>query len=363
MAINTSSQLGPALTQRFALKLAHQYNRETVLASEIGVEADGIGNAKNVAWDVVLPDLYAGLGQQAGNFTEGTPMDPTEFTTDTIAPAILPWGQYRNGFAVTEMEFLQAFASVGGGPVGTTSGIFAERVLSAASTLMSLQNKDLWTGTGSGTGGKPCIVGFMGGALSGPGSTYATVNRTNYPSFSGNFLANGGVGRPLTFNLLSQLETNIFIASGQKPTKIVASPNVWREYSNLFEPLRRFNDDINVYSTSTDVLMWRGIPVIRDKDGYEGDGYGSLLMINENYVTKTYLPFPGMLSELDTAKARVEMGKGFNGKEFTPTGVPFRIVPLFRDGDYFRFMLTSYVQLKVTRPNTCGYITDITINP
>ncbi len=364
MAVDISTDVAAALSQRFAADIKRQYNRETVLAAELSSEGAVQGNAKNVAWDVVLGDSYNGFGQTANAYNEGTDVSAAEKTTDTIAPAILPWGLYRNAFSVSDHEFDTAFVS-GGSATQASVGLLKERILSATTKLASLENLDLWSGTGSATSGvyvgAPNIIGFLGGALANSG-TYAGISVANYPSWSGNVLANGGVPRPLTFDLLSQLETNIFVACGQKPTKIVASPNVWRKYSALFEPLRRFNDAQNVYSTSTDVLMWRGIPIIRDKDGVEAAGAGTLLMINENYVTKAYLP-PSQNSREDVWKVQDESLKGSNGApgQMTDTSVPVRIIPLARTGDYMNFMVKSTVQLKITRRNTCGYISDINI--
>lgn len=364
MAIDVSTDVATALSQRFQKDIARQYNRETVLAAELPSEGAVQGNAKNVAWDVVLGDSFNGFGQTANAYNEGTAMAAGEFTTDAIAPAILPWGLYRNGFSVSDHEFDMAFVS-GGTAVEASVSLLRERILSATSKLASQENVDLWNGTGSATSGvyvgAPNIIGFLGGALANSG-TYAGLSVSNYPSWGGNVLSNGGVARPLTFDLLAQLETNIFVACGQKPKKIVCSPNVWRKYSALFEPLRRFNDDQNVYSTSTDVLMWRGIPVIRDKDGYEFNGAGTLLMLNTDYVSKAYLP-PSQVSRQDVWKVQDESLKGSNGKQgdFTDMSVPVRIIPLARTGDYMNFMVKSTVQLKVTRRNANGYISDIAI--
>ena len=60
-------------------------------------------------------------------------------------------------------------------------------------------------------------------------------------------MANGGVARPLTFDLMAQMESEIFNACSEKPDLIICSTNVWRKYSMLFEPLHRFNDDKSVY--------------------------------------------------------------------------------------------------------------------
>ena len=363
MAIDVSSDIAAALSQRFAAKIARQYNRVTHLASALPSEGAVQGNAKNVAWDVVLGDLYNGFGQEASAYNEATAMSSAEFTTDTIAPAILPWGLYRDGFSVSDQEFDEAFVS-GGTATAASVKLLEERILSATSKLASLENQDLWSGTGTATSGvyvgAPNIIGLFGGALAASG-TYAGISVANYPSWGSNVLANGGIPRPLTFDLMAQLESEIFNACSEKPNLIVASTNVWRKYSDLFEPLRRFNDDKKMYDTSVDELEWRGIRIIRDKDAPEVNGAGCMVFLNTNHCSKVYLP-PSQASRADVWMVRDDSLKGFNGdSSFTDMSVPVRIIPLARTGDYMNFMVKSTVQFKVSRRNALGTIADISI--
>ncbi len=364
MAIDTSVDIANALSQRFRPDIARQYNRVTMLATALGSEGAVRGNAKNVAWDVVLGDGYNGFGQTANAYNEGTPMEAAEFTTDSVAPAILPWGLYRNGFSVSDQEFDEAFADIGGAATAINSGLLRERILSATSKLASQENVDFWTGTGTATTGvyvgAPNIIGLFGGALANSG-TYAGLSVSNYPSWGSNVLANGGVPRPLTLDLFAQLETEIFNACSEKPNLIVMSSNVWRKYNVLFEPERRFNDAQSSYNTSVDSLMWRGIRIIRDKDAPEANGSGCLVMLNTNHITKCYLP-PSDMSRADVWKVQDQSLQGFNGDAtFTDTSMPVRIIPLARTGDYMNFMIKSTCQLKVTRRNALGTISDISI--
>ena len=362
MALDTSADIASALSQRFASDIARQYNRVTHLAAALKSEGAVQGNAKNVAWDVVLGDSYNGFGQDALAFPEGTAMASTEFTTDSIVPAVLPWGLYRNGFSVTDHEFDMAVVS-GGSATAVSVGLLRERILSATGKLASLQNVDLFSGTGSSVGGiyagAPNVIG-LGTALAASG-TYAGIAVANYASWASNVLANGGVARPLTFDLMAQLESEIFNACSEKPDLIVCSTNVWRKYSALFEPLRRFNDAKNMYDTSVDELEWRGIRIIRDKDAPEAAGKGSMFFLNTNHITKVYLP-PSDMSRQDVFKVQDQSLAGTNGDGVTTdSSVPVRIIPLARTGDFMNFMVKSTVQLKVTRRNALGVISDISI--
>jgi hypothetical protein len=361
--IDVTSDIASALSQRFAVKIARQYNRVTVIAKELPTEGAVQGNAKNVAWDVVLGDSYNGFGQTASAYNEGTAVSSGEETTDTIAPAILPWGLYRSAFSVSDQEFDTAFVS-GGSATEASMKLLEERILSACGKLASVENVDFWSGTGTATSGAyigaPNIIGFFGGALAASG-TYAGLSVSNYPSWGSNVLANGGVPRPLTFDLMAQLESEIFNGCSEKPNLIVCSTNVWRKYSALFEPLRRFEDGQSAYNTSVDTLLWRGIRIIRDKDAPEAAGSGTMLFLNTEHVKKVYLP-PSDASRQDVWKVQDKSLEGSNGdKEVTDMSVPVRIIPLARAGDYSTFMAKSTVQLKVERRNSCGIISDISI--
>jgi hypothetical protein len=365
MAIDVSSDIAGALSQRFQASIARQYNRITVLAAALPTEGAVQGNAKNVAWDVVLGDSYDGFGQTANAYNEATAMASGEFTTDTIAGATLPWGLYRNGFSVSDQEFDEAFVS-GGSAVEASVKLLEERILSATSALASQENQDLWNGTGSAVSGlysgAPNIIGLFGGALAASG-TYAGVSVADYPSWGSNVLANGGVGRPLTFDLMAQLETEIYNACSEKPNLIVCSSNVWRKYNALFEPLRRFNDRTKMYDTSADELEWRGIRIIRDKDAPESasNGTGCMVFLNTEHIKKVYLP-PSQASRADVWKVQDSELAGFNGDSMrSGMSVPVRVIPLSRNGDYMQFMVKSTVQLKVTRRNALGVIQDISI--
>ena len=356
-----SADIAAALSQTFAAKIARQYNRVTMLASVIGSEGAVQGNAKNIAWDVIAgtgpvdSDGYHS-GQMATAYNEGTAVAENEFTVDPIVPAILPWGLYRASFSVTDQEFDTANVSKAMADAASFK-LFEERFLSACTKLASVQNVDLWSGTGTAVGGlyvgAPNIVG-LSTALAASG-TYAQLAVSDYPEWASNVLANGGVSRPLTFDLLAQLESEIFVACSEKPDLIVCSPGVWRKYSILFEPLRRFNDSQGLYNTSVDELQWRGIRIVRDKDA----PVGTLVMLNKQHLTKVFLP-SSENSMQDVFKVRDEMGVGFNGDAtFTDMSVPFRLIPLARSGDYSNFMVKSTLQLKVTRRNSMGVISDI----
>lgn len=347
-----------ALSQRYAKKLYNQFNRVTVTAGLIGTEADMQGNAKNTAWDVQMS------GATADVYAEGTDVQNSELNVDLPLPAVLSWAWYRSAFQISESQIDAARAS--GGTADAAMSLVDLRVMSNAAKLIQKVNQDIWAGTGTGTGGNPSIIGVSGGALS--AAVYAGLDSGTYSEWIGNLLANGGVARPLTMDLMEHAEQECWEGVSESPTAIVASAAVLRKYVGLFEtiqrvvgpvgdaPLPRFDTSVmlNQGIESTN-LFFKGIPVFRDKDA----AAGSMLFMNQKYIKKAFLP-----SGRDSAGTAVffedRQGVGTNGDLVrTPTGLPIRIEALAKQGDSYKIMLKTVVQLQVARRNAHALISDI----
>lgn len=345
--INLLTDVANSLSQRFASKLARQFNRMAVLGAALPSEA---GFGKNVAWDVEMD------GATAGSYHEGDDVAGGELNVDALVPATLSWGHYRSAFQVSETEFDAAATSAGS--ADAIVRLFDERIMSAGMKLASVINGDLWSGDGTDGSSNPDIVGVQGGALETSGS-YAGLDRGTYPLWKGNVLANGGVGRSLTVDLMDQMDANIFTASGVRPNLIVCDPATFRKYKGLFEAVRRVDGEgpIKRYDTSTSELFYQGIPILRDKDAPSG----TMTFLNTNLVSKVYLPISPMSSE-DVFKVQEVEGQGGNGEgENNSLALPFKIVPLAKNGDSLKFMVKCVLNLKVQRPNSMGYIKDISV--
>lgn len=355
MAIETLASVSNALSQTFAPNIARQFNRQAILLSMLEARV-GRGDAKNVAWDTEFS------GATAGSVAEGSDVQTTEYTTDTPVPAILPWGTYRSSFQITENEIDAAAMSMGS-PTALMD-MFGERVMNAVTKLASVMNADAFSGTGVDGNGNPNIQGLFGGSTDATG-VYAGINRSTYTEWAGNVLANSGIARPLTFDLLYQLEQQIFIACGERPTHIVTTAGVFRKYAGLFEAIRRIPGDAGLrYDTGPALaqngegsLFFDGIPVIRDRNAPTG----KLAMINANYLDVKFLPHvnPGDAFGYAQAMAFGTTGGDTGQTQKTPTPVPVRIVLLAKTGDSVKASVKAVVQLAFKRPNAFGYIADI----
>lgn len=343
--LSNLSAVANALSQGFAPDLMRQYNRVTVLGSEIGSIFQP-GNGKNVAWDVMMD------GQTAASYAEGADVTSGEFTVDAPLPATLSWGHYRSAFQVSETQLNAAFYSKESGTALIT--MLKERMLSAVGKLASVENGDCWTGTGTDGSGNPNIVGLAGGALAATGN-YAGISRSTYPLWQGNVLANGGSARALTQDLLEQAEQDIYVASSMRPTLIVCSPGVWRKYISLWAPTQRVNDNMQRFDASVSDLSFKGIRVVRDKDAPAG----TLLMLTTDVIKKVYLPeIPD--AQVDAVVAQLTPGEGTNGAGVdTPLQLPFKFEALAKTGDSVKFMCKSVLNLMVGRPNAQALVQDI----
>jgi len=354
--METIASLFASLSQLFAPDLQRQYNRQAVFGSLIDSEV-GRGDAKNVAWGV----QFSGATAQAVD--EGSDVDPSEFATDVPIDAILPWATYRSAFQISEQAIDAAIRSAGS-PEALID-IFQERVLNAGTILSSTINGDLFSGTGTSASGKLNIVGIFGGALEQSG-VYAGLSRSLYSEWQSTVLGNSGIARALSFDLLAQLEAQIFSKCGETPDLIITTGGIVRKYDQLFETTRRIQGSRDlVYSTGPEEAMapqaeqryWRGIPIVRDRNAPAG----YLAMVNRNYFKMKYLPHRNPGDAFGYSEGALQGSSGGQGGKtlVTPIKVPYRIVLLGKTGDNVKAEMKTLVQLATTRPNSSGYIKDI----
>lgn len=356
MAGDNLPNLSAALATTIAPRLVRAYNREAIFGRLINVTSDGgQGDAKEVRWDVQFS------GATAASFAEGSDVAPSEFNQDPVIPAVLPWGQYRAPFKLTNLEINAASQSIAGATA--LGNIVANRLEGSLTKMMAVMNQDFLTGTGTDGSGNPTIVGVVP-SLAATG-TYASIAKATYPEWAGIVLANGGVTRPLTFDLLANLEQLVFVASGREPDAIVTTAGVARKYEGLFETRRlEANNGSSPFpgyqgSTAPGVtgpktnLYWRGKPVIRDRNMPAG----TILMLSYQDIEGKFLPFNPMTP--DGVPVNQQQLPSSNGTVSTPTMLKCVVYPLARTGSAVAFVAETYVQLKVARTNAHGLLQDV----
>lgn len=340
----TLANISSALATIFEDTIASQINRATVLLQVLPVVEGTTG--KNIAW-------VARFGTAVGGArAEGA--DVTTLNTDTKVPATLDFGTYDDAFGVTGKAL--AAARNARNPA-ELANLFSEELLECVERLAKGVATDLYTGTGA----TDHIMGLLatGGAIMDTG-VYANIDRATWPQWAGNVLANGGVGRALTFQLMRDLRRTVYKASGQKPDLVVTTPEIHEKYGLLFGANRRYVTEIKLRGQMItldggyQLLEFDGIPVLEDVDCPSGD----MIMLNTRYVRVVQLP-----DEVDAVNQSEAM-LGIAGTDEEQLGAPARklrarINPLSKTGDTYNFQLILYPQLQVRRPNTCGVLKDI----
>lgn len=347
MATELLSNISGALAQTFAPRLTRLWNRRAVLARTLrAVPGGGQGYGKNVAWDVQTS------GATATAFAEGSDVQASEFTFDPVQSAVLPWGHYRSSFSLSDLEIEVAARNLGN--ANELVDLVEERFMNACSAIIDMINTDLFSGTGT-RGGQPAIFG-LDYALA-TTNTYAGIAKGSFPEWAGNTVSNGGTARPLSMDLLSGAESQVYQRCGMEPKLLVATTQGHRKYEGLFHStVRTVNDGsrpVQSFQGSARGLDWRGDPIVRDRSATAGCFY----MLNEDEVEIVYLPFSGA-----SADGVRETSRGLpssNGKDEELTPIMARCTPLARTGGAQKFAVSCYVQLKVKRPNAHVIIKDI----
>lgn len=346
MALEDYADIAAALGTAHEAELYHQFNRTAETLSLITAKP---ANNKVPSWDV---EFTAGTGPAA--YAEGSDINESELDTDKPENATLGWGLYRTGFKLSQTEIQAARASQGSPEA--LADILGDRLLTRGARLASLVNTDLFTGDGTDGSGNPTLVGLLGGALDATG-LYGGLNRATYSEWAGNVLANGGVPRALTPDLLAQAEELVYRKTNRKFDFLVGSTGVRRKYRGIFETvIRTPSDGGGAYDIKGSDVFYDGQPVRRDKDCPSG----TLIMGIRDFLLIRFLPPLGQ--ENDTVMSRMAMLQGSAGRpadRVTATAIPYQITPLSKTGNNVKFMLDLTLQLMVFRCNAFVVIKDI----
>lgn len=347
MAAENLAGISSALATTFSARLRRQWNRVAVTAATIEMEpATGQGGGKQIGWDVEFS------GASAAAFSEGSDVAASEFAVDPLLPAVLPFGMYRSAFQLSNLEIKAAQANPAN--AAELGRIVMERMDGSLAKMASKANADFWAGTGVDGSGNPTIIGFPT-ALD-PTAPYAGINKVTYPEWAGNVLANGGVGRALTFDLLYNADQVVYVASGKTAKVILCSPDVYRKYADLFETIKRVmvgpNGEVPTFSGGERELYWKGMPVFRDKDMPSG----TLAMLNTDDIR--IRPLAGVANQ-DGVQVASRQLPSSNGETDTRTPLMVDVYPLARTGSAQKFVAEMYLQLQVQRVNSHCLIKDI----
>lgn len=300
-----------------------------------------------ITWDVKFGT--AGYGSSAA-ITEGA--NVSTFNADDKVPATLGFGTYHDAFAISGKAIAAAMAS---GSPAALAALFESEINDSAERLAHALATEFYSGDGSGER----MTGLLGGAILATG-TYAGINRASYSQWRGNVRANGGTGRAISFALLRQLSTDIYVASGMRPDFLVCGPRTHDAYGAIFGDQRRYTQQINTPSGTVTLqggyraLEFDGIPLMEDVNCTEG----KVLMLSLKNLYLRQLPQPGQNVAAGSTQRNVQ-----TAAEQTKGGGPIpmrvRIQPLAITGDLYKFALYVYPQVQVRKPSAFGILDDI----
>jgi len=349
--------LGPALAQMMGDELYPQWNRSAQFLNVVnafgGVAAH---NGKNVTFPVQF------TGSTAQTVADGADVPASEFNQDPNVPATFQWSNYRSSFQVSETEVDAAIGSEA--TPAKLRDIFLDRIKGGIATIVSKIENDLLVGTGMDSAGNPALIGIYN-ALVGSG-VYAGINTAQYSEWASNILANGGVTRALTSDLLEQADANVFNASNEDWGMLITTANVTRKYASLFGPsatfpLQRINDG-NAYNVGMQNdggmqqanLSFKGKPIYRNRL----NPTGKMVLINPKHVKIKFLP-PSPVPQ-DSVYSRMMAAEGGNGMTLQQsTGVMLHIKSLAKTGDSYKVSMKATLAMCITRPNAMALLQDI----
>lgn len=344
MSTVAMAQIAASLTTIFEDQITSQINRATVLLQVLPVGPGTTG--KNISWN-------ARFGSSVGGArAEGA--DVATLNNDDKVPATLEFGTYDDAFGVTGKAMAAARAARNPEEL---ANLFVDELGDCVERLAKGIAIDLYTGSGAAN----FIMGLIatGGGIMNTG-VYAGIDRAVKTQWQGTVMANGGVGRALTFDLMREMRRRIYQASGLKPDLIITTAELHEKYGKLFGQQRRYITEIRLRGNMIaldggyQVLEFDGIPVLEDVDCVANN----MLFLNTRYVR--VLQLPDQADNVNNSMAMI----GLAGTPEEQLGAPSakltaRINPLGRAGDTYKFQLICYPQLQVRRPNSCGVIKDL----
>ena len=346
MAAVTFADLDSALSVVFENRLARVANRHALLVSLLTKEA---GTGQNLSWDVETSAATAATYAEAAAAATAQ--------SDLTVPATLQWGRYRTKFGLTGTALAAAQAS--GNPADLANAILA-KAEGNASKLLSTLNAALYSGSGATDN-----IHGLNTAIDAT-TAYAGIDKGTYTEWAGNVLANGGVARPLSKDLMDEMEADIFDASGVSPQIVVASSALCRKYEGLFDSGARYQGGVDLsmlaamigveipaippVMVTSCVGYYKRMPVFRDINATAG----SMYFLNLEEVKFRFLPPPSSSTASQVSE------RSLRGNERDPaSGLMVRLESLAKTTDIDEWEMRIYPQLQVRKPNTCGIIKDL----
>lgn len=343
-----------ALPTILADRIIPQMNRS---APELQLIPFAAGAAKNMVWDVEFKNASESVNSA---LAEGAVV--STYGDDDVVPATLNWCDYSESIAVTGKAMSAARGSAGRGGASELQDLWVHKTLGAVRRLAKNLGRDFWQGPGTGNR----MLGLYGGAtltaaapLSNSG-TYAGINRSTYADWKNNVLLNGGVQRPLSFDLMRDMRKAIYDACGEMPDLIMCDTAQHEAYGKLFGDQRRYVQEITVRGQKIvldggyKALEFDGIPIIASVN----HPANAQTWLNTNYVKLRALD--DMPTEANRSPGMIQL-QAMPEEQLLSGACPFRarLNPLAVTGDLYPIQMILYPQIQLERCNVNGVLGDL----
>lgn len=344
-----------ALPTLLADKVIPQMNRS---APELQLIPFKAGQHKNLVWDVEFKNASESTNSA---LAEGATV--STYGDDDIVPATLNWCDYSESIAVTGKALSSARGSAGGqGGASELQDLWTHKTMGAVRRLAKNLGRDFWSGPGTGNR----MLGLYGGATLQSGAplsnagTYAGINRATYADFKANVLLNGGIARPLSFDLMRDMRKAIYDACGEMPDLIMCDSTQHEAYGKLFGDQRRYTQEVTIRGQKIVLdggyraLEFDGIPIIASVN----HPAGYMTFLNSNYVKMSALD--DMPTDANRSPRMVQL-QAMPEEQLQSGACPFRarLNPLAVTGDLYPIQMILYPQIYVERPNAFGVLGDL----
>lgn len=336
-------------------KIIPQMNRS---APELQLIPYSAGSTKSMVWDVEFKNA-----SESANSALAEGVAVTTYGDDDIVPATLNWCDYSESIAVTGKSMAAARGAAGhGAGASELQDLWVHKTLGAVRRLAKNLGKDFWQGPGTGNR----MLGLYGGATLTAGAplsnsgTYANVSRATYTDWKANVLLNGGVARPLSFDLMRDMRKAIYDACGEMPDLIMCDSTQHEAYGKLFGDQRRYVQEVTIRGQKIvldggyKALEFDGIPIIASVN--HPAGYQTWL--NTSYVKLRALD--DMPTDANRSPRMVQL-QAMPEEQLNSGVCPFRarLNPLAVAGDLYPIQMILYPQIQVERCNTLGCLGDL----
>jgi len=328
------TKITTVLNQLYAPVVATQLNDRTPLIARV---PKAIGGGKNIAFDVKLK-----RGTSAASYDSGADITGDDYRLEK--PAVLSWKRLKSEFKVTG----DALAAAQTGGPAAYANLLGKEIMDAARDLAIELGKQAY---GDGTGNGALDIDGLRAIIAATG-TYAGIDRAvaDNAQWKATALANGGVDRALTVDLLREAERKVFEASGLAPDFIITTPAIYAKYEALFDTPKRLNIGQSEYDLGATVLAFKGVPIIRDPQCPAKH----LFFITRDCID--FVQLPPVVSD-----SGIELTQGAEPLLTADgaIGLQVAIEMLGKSGDNYKGFLKVYGNLRCTNPNRCALVKDI----